>query len=32
MAKHPDQPYIAYNDAPKVEQLKQQFPALYRNP
>ncbi len=32
MAKHPDQPYIAYNDAPKVEHLKQQFPALYRNP
>jgi peptide-methionine (S)-S-oxide reductase len=32
MEKHPDQPYIVYNDAPKVEHLKQQFPALYRNP
>jgi peptide-methionine (S)-S-oxide reductase len=31
MAKHPDSPYIVYNDAPKVEHLKQQFPALYRN-
>jgi peptide-methionine (S)-S-oxide reductase len=31
MAKHPDQPYIVYNDAPKVEHLKQQFPTLYRN-
>ena len=30
MAHHPDQPYIVYNDAPKVEHLKQQFPALYR--
>src|SRR5512133_2277629 len=27
---HPDQPYIAINDAPKVSQLKKQFPALYR--
>ncbi|HSE45334.1 MAG TPA: peptide-methionine (S)-S-oxide reductase MsrA [Gemmatimonadales bacterium] len=32
MAKHPDQSYIAYNDAPKVEHLKQQFPTLYRKP
>ena len=30
MAHHPDQPYIVYNDAPKVAQLKQQFPQLYR--
>ena len=30
MVHHPDQPYIVYNDAPKVEHLKQQFPALYR--
>ena len=26
---HPNQPYIVYNDKPKVEHLKQQFPALY---
>ena len=30
MAHHPDQPYIVYNDAPKVEHLKQQFPSLYQ--
>lgn len=28
-ALHPNQPYIVYNDAPKVEHLKQEFPALY---
>ena len=27
---HPYQPYIAYNDAPKVENLKKLFPALWR--
>ena len=27
---HPNQPYIAINDAPKVTQLKAEFPALYR--
>ena len=27
---HPDEPYIAYNDAPKVEALKQLFPQRYR--
>src|SRR5579871_4335044 len=26
---HPDNPYIMYNDTPKVEHLKQQFPDLY---
>jgi peptide-methionine (S)-S-oxide reductase len=26
---HPDDPYIAFNDAPKVAHLKQQFPGLY---
>jgi len=26
---HPDNPYIAINDAPKVEHLRQQFPDLY---
>jgi peptide-methionine (S)-S-oxide reductase len=27
---HPDNPYIAINDAPKVEHLRQEFPALYK--
>ena len=27
---HPTQPYIAYNDIPKVEALQKNFPALYR--
>jgi peptide-methionine (S)-S-oxide reductase len=27
---HPDNPYIAINDAPKVEHLRQQFPELYK--
>ena len=27
---HPTQPYIAYNDIPKVEALQKSFPALYR--
>lgn len=27
---HPDNPYIRYNDAPKVTNLQQQFPNLYR--
>lgn len=30
MVKHPDQPYIVINDAPKVEALRQRFPKLYR--
>jgi peptide-methionine (S)-S-oxide reductase len=30
MAHHPNQPYIVYNDAPKVERLKAQFPQLYQ--
>jgi peptide-methionine (S)-S-oxide reductase len=28
-ALHPDQPYIVFNDAPKVAHLRQLFPALY---
>ena len=28
---HPYQPYIVYNDAPKVENLKKLFPALWRD-
>ena len=27
---HPNQPYIVFNDLPKVENLKRLFPALYR--
>jgi peptide-methionine (S)-S-oxide reductase len=27
---HPDQPYIAVNDAPKVANLKKLYPAMYR--
>lgn len=27
---HPDNPYIAINDAPKVDHLRQQFPTLYK--
>jgi peptide-methionine (S)-S-oxide reductase len=26
---HPNQPYIVYNDAPKVEHLRKEFPDLY---
>jgi peptide-methionine (S)-S-oxide reductase len=28
---HTEQPYIVYNDLPKLEHLKKQFPDLYRN-
>lgn len=31
LAHHLTQPYIVYNDLPKLEQLKQRFPALYRS-
>ena len=27
---HPDQPYIVYHDLPKLEQLRKQFPELYK--
>lgn len=30
LALHPDYPYIVYNDMPKLEVLKKQFPALYK--
>lgn len=30
LALHLSQPYIIFNDLPKVEQLRKQFPALYR--
>jgi peptide-methionine (S)-S-oxide reductase len=29
LAQHPDQPYIIFNDLPKIAALRQQFPALY---
>ncbi len=29
LALHPYQPYIVFNDMPKLEQLRKQFPALY---
>ncbi len=29
--QHPYQPYIVFNDAPKVENLKKMFPALWRD-
>ncbi len=28
---HPDSPYIMYNDAPKVANLRKEFPAFYRD-
>ena len=30
LARHPDQPYIVFNDLPKLGALKQKFPELYR--
>jgi peptide-methionine (S)-S-oxide reductase len=30
LAKHPDEPYIVYNDMPKLESLRQQLPELYK--
>lgn len=30
LARHPNQPYIVYNDMPKLRRLEQLFPALYR--
>ena len=32
MARHPDAPYIVYNDAPKVQRLRESLPGLYREP
>jgi peptide-methionine (S)-S-oxide reductase len=31
LALHPSQPYIVYNDLPKLENLKKDFPDLYRD-
>jgi peptide-methionine (S)-S-oxide reductase len=30
LALHPDQPYIVYNDLPKLDHLKKEFPQLYQ--
>ena len=30
LARHPTQPYSVYNDLPKLRQLEQRFPELYR--
>jgi peptide-methionine (S)-S-oxide reductase len=30
LALHPDNPYIVYNDLPKLKNLKQEFPDLYK--
>jgi peptide-methionine (S)-S-oxide reductase len=30
LALHPDQPYIVYNDLPKLAELKKELPAFYR--
>jgi len=30
LTRHPNQPYIVYNDLPKIGHLKQMYPALYR--
>jgi peptide-methionine (S)-S-oxide reductase len=30
LARHPDQPYIVYNDLPKLRRLAERFPALYQ--
>ena len=32
VALHPTQPYIVYNDLPKLADLKKQFPDVYRKP
>jgi peptide-methionine (S)-S-oxide reductase len=32
LAKHPTNPYIVYNDLPKLADLKKQFPDVYRKP
>jgi peptide-methionine (S)-S-oxide reductase len=29
LARHPDQPYIVYNDLPKLAQLQRQYPSWY---
>lgn len=31
LERHPDNPYIVYNDLPKLRALQQEFPDLYKN-
>ncbi|MEX3931663.1 peptide-methionine (S)-S-oxide reductase MsrA [Paraburkholderia phymatum] len=31
LVRHPDYPYIAINDLPKIDELKQMFPDVYRS-
>lgn len=31
LANHPNEPYILYNDMPKLENLRKEFPELYKN-
>lgn len=31
LTRHPDNPYIAYNDLPKIQALQHLFPSLYRS-
>jgi peptide-methionine (S)-S-oxide reductase len=30
LTQHPDNPYIAYNDMPKIKELQREFPGAYR--
>jgi len=30
LALHPDEPYIMYQDMPKLDHLKKEFPELYQ--
>ena len=30
LAHHPDQPYIVFNDLPKISHLREQFPQLFK--
>jgi len=32
LTRHPDQPYIVFNDLPKLDRLKQLYPSVYRDP
>ena len=31
LVRHPEQPYIVYNDLPKIDNLKRLLPSLYRD-
>ena len=31
LANHPNEPYIVYNDLPKIENLRKEFPELYKD-